>query len=238
MIAKFVTPGDNEPSGFILTTILEIVGAFLATYLGQAIGWYRADEGAGLIGAVIGAIIILVIWGFIAHRRRSSPQARCYGQLRIICRGFRFWRWLPLLPAQTPIPAQMPSRSLPLAVHSGRLPLQGAPLAGASWPRPGASGLARRLPDSSLQVAVPIRQLRTCLEMGATLSPLFHDVPGQCPVLGRNNQAEPTNHDRPSARLSLTEHRLRRRSCVGVSRSTSPVSFACGVPTRTSHSIR
>ena len=59
VIAKFITPGKNEPSGFILTTILGIVGAFLATYLGQAIGWYRADEGAGLIGAVVGAIIIL-----------------------------------------------------------------------------------------------------------------------------------------------------------------------------------
>jgi uncharacterized membrane protein YeaQ/YmgE (transglycosylase-associated protein family) len=73
VIAKFVTPGKNEPSGFILTTILGIVGAFLATYLGQAIGWYRADEGAGLIGAVVGAIIILVIWGFIDRRRRPSP---------------------------------------------------------------------------------------------------------------------------------------------------------------------
>jgi uncharacterized membrane protein YeaQ/YmgE (transglycosylase-associated protein family) len=73
VIAKFVTPGANEPSGFILTTILGIVGAFLATYLGQAIGWYRADEGAGLIGAVAGAIIILVIWGFIDRRRRLSP---------------------------------------------------------------------------------------------------------------------------------------------------------------------
>jgi uncharacterized membrane protein YeaQ/YmgE (transglycosylase-associated protein family) len=48
VIAKFVTPGDNEPSGFVLTTILGIIGAFVATYLGQAIGWYRADEGAGL----------------------------------------------------------------------------------------------------------------------------------------------------------------------------------------------
>jgi len=71
VIAKFITPGKNEPSGFILTTILGIVGAFLATYLGQAIGWYRADEGAGLIGAVVGAVIILVIWGFIAGRRPS-----------------------------------------------------------------------------------------------------------------------------------------------------------------------
>jgi uncharacterized membrane protein YeaQ/YmgE (transglycosylase-associated protein family) len=72
VIAKFITPGDNEPSGFILTTILGIVGAFLATYLGQALGWYRADEGAGLVGAVVGAVIILVIWGLIAGRRRPS----------------------------------------------------------------------------------------------------------------------------------------------------------------------
>jgi len=72
VIAKFIMPGDNEPSGFILTTILGIVGAFLATYIGQALGWYRADQGAGLIGAVVGAIIVLVIWGFIAGRRRSS----------------------------------------------------------------------------------------------------------------------------------------------------------------------
>jgi len=73
VIAKFITPGDNEPSGFILTTILGIAGAFVATYLGQAVGWYRADQGAGLIGAVVGTIIILVIWGFIARRRRPTP---------------------------------------------------------------------------------------------------------------------------------------------------------------------
>jgi uncharacterized membrane protein YeaQ/YmgE (transglycosylase-associated protein family) len=72
IIAKFIMPGDNEPSGFILTTILGIVGAVIATYLGQAIGWYQAGEGAGLIGAVIGAIIVLVIWGLIAGRRRPS----------------------------------------------------------------------------------------------------------------------------------------------------------------------
>jgi len=71
LIAKFIMPGDNEPSGFILTTILGIVGAIVATYLGQAIGWYRAGEGAGLIGAVVGAVILLVIWGMIAGRRRS-----------------------------------------------------------------------------------------------------------------------------------------------------------------------
>jgi uncharacterized membrane protein YeaQ/YmgE (transglycosylase-associated protein family) len=71
IVAKLITPGRNEPSGFILTTLLGIGGAFLATYLGQAIGWYRADEGAGFVGAVVGAIIVLVIWGFIARRRET-----------------------------------------------------------------------------------------------------------------------------------------------------------------------
>jgi uncharacterized membrane protein YeaQ/YmgE (transglycosylase-associated protein family) len=72
VIAKLITPGRNEPSGFILTTILGIVGAFVATWLGQAIGWYRAGEGAGLIGAVVGAIIVLVIWGAL-QRRSTAP---------------------------------------------------------------------------------------------------------------------------------------------------------------------
>ena len=72
IIAKFVHPGDNEPAVFVLTTILGIIGAFLATYLGQAIGWYRADESAGLIGAVVGAVIVLLIWGLIAPRRSAA----------------------------------------------------------------------------------------------------------------------------------------------------------------------
>ena len=70
--AKLLHPGPNEPSGFILTTILGIVGAFLATYLGQAIGWYHEGESAGFIGAVIGAIIILVIWSFVARREETN----------------------------------------------------------------------------------------------------------------------------------------------------------------------
>lgn len=68
VIAKFLMPGSNEPSGFVLTTILGIIGAILATYLGQAIGWYNAGEGAGLIGAVVGAIIVLFVWSMIANR--------------------------------------------------------------------------------------------------------------------------------------------------------------------------
>lgn len=72
VIAKFVMPGDNEPSGFILTTLLGIVGAFVATWLGQALGWYSADQGAGLIGAVVGAVIVLFIYGMIAKRRAAG----------------------------------------------------------------------------------------------------------------------------------------------------------------------
>ena len=69
IIAKFLTPGGNEPSGFILTTILGIVGAFLATFLGQSLGWYGPNDGAGLIGAIVGAVIVLLIWGAFSRRR-------------------------------------------------------------------------------------------------------------------------------------------------------------------------
>jgi len=69
VIAKFIMPGRNEPSGFVLTTILGIVGAFVASYLGRAMGWYAPGEGAGLIGAVIGAIVVLAIWAAVAKRR-------------------------------------------------------------------------------------------------------------------------------------------------------------------------
>lgn len=69
VLAKLITPGDNEPSGFILTTILGIVGAFVATYLGQALGWYEAGQGAGLIGATVGAIVVLLVWGALAGRQ-------------------------------------------------------------------------------------------------------------------------------------------------------------------------
>ena len=69
IIAKLIVPGRNEPSGFILTTILGIAGAFVASWIGQALGWYQPGEGAGLIGAVVGAIIVLVVWAAISRRR-------------------------------------------------------------------------------------------------------------------------------------------------------------------------
>jgi uncharacterized membrane protein YeaQ/YmgE (transglycosylase-associated protein family) len=72
VIAKFIMPGSNEPSGFILTTILGIVGAFLATFIGQSIGWYQAGQGAGLIGAVVGAIIVLAVWAAVSKNRAPT----------------------------------------------------------------------------------------------------------------------------------------------------------------------
>jgi uncharacterized membrane protein YeaQ/YmgE (transglycosylase-associated protein family) len=68
-IAKLIMPGPNEPTGFIMTTLLGIVGAVVANFLGQALGWYRVGEGAGLIGAIVGAIFVLLVWGAISRRR-------------------------------------------------------------------------------------------------------------------------------------------------------------------------
>ena len=75
VVAKFLVPGSkHEPSGFVLTAILGVVGAIVATYLGQAVGLYDSDEGAGFLGAVIGAVLVLVIWGFIANRSHSQLE--------------------------------------------------------------------------------------------------------------------------------------------------------------------
>jgi uncharacterized membrane protein YeaQ/YmgE (transglycosylase-associated protein family) len=74
IIARLLAPAPNNPSGFILTAVLGIAGAFLATWIGQAIGWYRPDQGAGFIGATVGAVIVLFIW----HRfvtARAIPDA-------------------------------------------------------------------------------------------------------------------------------------------------------------------
>jgi uncharacterized membrane protein YeaQ/YmgE (transglycosylase-associated protein family) len=68
MIARWLSPGPNEPKGFILTVVLGIVGAFLATFIGQAIGWYSPSQGAGFITATIGALVVLFIWNRLVVR--------------------------------------------------------------------------------------------------------------------------------------------------------------------------
>lgn len=79
IIARLIAPGPNNPSGFILTVVLGIAGAFLATFIGQTIGWYRPDQGAGFIGATVGALIVLFIWHRLVARGvisdfNSSPR--------------------------------------------------------------------------------------------------------------------------------------------------------------------
>ena len=78
IIARILAPGPNNPNGFILTTVLGILGAFVVTYLGQAIGWYRVDQGAGIIGAIVGALLVLFIW----HRLVSTNTIRDVGGRR------------------------------------------------------------------------------------------------------------------------------------------------------------
>lgn len=68
LVAKFLTPG-RDPGGFIITILLGIAGAMVATFLGQALGWYRAGESAGFIGAVVGAVIILLVYRMVARPR-------------------------------------------------------------------------------------------------------------------------------------------------------------------------
>jgi uncharacterized membrane protein YeaQ/YmgE (transglycosylase-associated protein family) len=77
IIARLLAPGPNKPTGFILTTALGIAGAFLATFIGQAIGWYRPDQGAGFIGAIVGAVLVLFIWNrLVAARTIGDPGIR------------------------------------------------------------------------------------------------------------------------------------------------------------------
>ena len=76
IVARLVVPGPNNPNGFILTTVLGVVGAFVATFIGQTIGWYRLDQGAGLIGATVGALVVLFVWNrLVVHHVIGDPGA-------------------------------------------------------------------------------------------------------------------------------------------------------------------
>jgi uncharacterized membrane protein YeaQ/YmgE (transglycosylase-associated protein family) len=76
ILARLISPGANNPTGFILTTILGIAGAFLATLVGQAVGHYGPDQGAGFITATIGAVVVLFIW----NRLVASGTIRDFNQ--------------------------------------------------------------------------------------------------------------------------------------------------------------
>jgi len=70
VVAKFLMPG-KDPGGFIITTLLGIAGALLSTYLGQAAGWYQAGQSAGFIGAVLGAIVLLLLYRIFFKKKQA-----------------------------------------------------------------------------------------------------------------------------------------------------------------------
>jgi uncharacterized membrane protein YeaQ/YmgE (transglycosylase-associated protein family) len=72
LIARFIMPGPNNPSGFIMTTILGIVGAVVANYIGKAVGWYHEGQPLGFISAIVGAVIILFVYHLIAGRSDAT----------------------------------------------------------------------------------------------------------------------------------------------------------------------
>lgn len=67
LLARALKPGDDS-AGFIVTTLIGIGGALAATYLGQAMGWFAAGQGAGFIASVVGAIALLFVWGLIKKK--------------------------------------------------------------------------------------------------------------------------------------------------------------------------
>ena len=67
LVAKLLIPG-RDPGGFIITTLIGIAGSFIANYVGMAVGWYRNGETAGFIAAVLGAIVLVVVYRLVARR--------------------------------------------------------------------------------------------------------------------------------------------------------------------------
>lgn len=68
LLAKILKPG-KDPSGFFITILIGIAGSFIATFLGRSFGWYAGDQTAGIIGSVVGAIILLILYGLATRKR-------------------------------------------------------------------------------------------------------------------------------------------------------------------------
>ena len=74
LVARLVTAGKKGPFGFMLTVLLGIIGAFAVSYLGQAAGWYSAEEPAGLVAAMAGAVLALSIWAVLFRSGRPTSS--------------------------------------------------------------------------------------------------------------------------------------------------------------------
>lgn len=73
LAARALKPGDDK-LGFIMTSVLGIAGSFLANFIGQSLGWYKAGDGAGFAASVVGAILLLVIYGFVKARAAGTDK--------------------------------------------------------------------------------------------------------------------------------------------------------------------
>lgn len=74
LIARAVHPGDDK-LGFIMTAVLGVAGSFLANFIGQALGWYKAGDVAGFIASVVGAVVLLAIYGFVKSRTGDTGKS-------------------------------------------------------------------------------------------------------------------------------------------------------------------
>jgi uncharacterized membrane protein YeaQ/YmgE (transglycosylase-associated protein family) len=72
LIARFIIPGPNNPSGFILTTVLGIVGSLVANFIAEKIGWAEGGEGVSLLSGIVGAVILLLIYHLIARNTATA----------------------------------------------------------------------------------------------------------------------------------------------------------------------
>lgn len=70
VIAKFIAPSPNNPEGFLLTTVLGVIGGVVGTLIGRVLHLYGPGESAGIIGAIVGAVIILAVWHHFDRRRQ------------------------------------------------------------------------------------------------------------------------------------------------------------------------
>lgn len=80
LIARAVMPG-RDPMGLIGTTVLGIIGALAAGWIGQALGLYGSEDGAGFVSATLGAVIVLAVYHAVSRRRRLSSMSRSHGTL-------------------------------------------------------------------------------------------------------------------------------------------------------------
>ena len=76
VVARFLAPGPNNSGRLYSHTLLGIAGAFVATFIGQTIGWYSPSQGAGLLGAVVGAVVVLFVWHRLVTNRSNSHPGR------------------------------------------------------------------------------------------------------------------------------------------------------------------